>query len=98
MPVSSGSLKRCSRPGMKSLVDLLQSPVVDVGINLGGGNIGVPEKFLDHPQISSVLEEVGGKGVAQEVRIDVLFEPGLAGTFLYDFPDTIRTERPAAHR
>ena len=82
---------------MKLLVDLLQSPVVDVGINLGGGNVGVPEKFLDHPQISSVLEEVGGKGVAQEVWVDVLFESGLAGPFLYDFPDTIRTERSAAH-
>ncbi len=76
---------------MKLLVDLLKSLVVDVGINLGGGNIGVSEKLLDHPQIGSVLEEVCGKGVAQEVWVDVLFEPGLAGTFLHDFPDTIRT-------
>ena len=64
---------------MKLPVDLPQALVVDVGINLGGGNIGVPEQFLDHPQVGSVLEEVGGEGVAQEVRVDVLFESGLAG-------------------
>ena len=54
---------------MKLAVNLPQELVVDVGINLSGGNIGVPEQFLDHPQVGSVLEEVGGEGVAQQVRV-----------------------------
>ena len=82
---------------MKLAVNLPQELVVDVGINLSGGNIGVPEQFLDHPQVGSVLEEVGGEGVAQEVRVDVLFDPGLVGAFLHNFPDPIGTEWSAAH-
>ena len=50
--------------GAAVLVSEDKELVVDVGINLSGGNIGVPEQFLDHPQVGSVLEEVGGEGVA----------------------------------
>src|SRR5690606_39246141 len=37
-------------------------------INLGGGDIGVPEQHLHHAQVRAVVEQVGGKGMAQRVR------------------------------
>ena len=38
-----------------------------MGVNLGGGNIGVTQQGLDHPQIGPARQQMGGKGVAQGV-------------------------------
>ena len=35
--------------GMKLLVNSLETFGIDVGIHLGGGDVGVPEHFLDAP-------------------------------------------------
>ena len=58
-------------------MDVLQALLVDVGVDLGGGDVGVAEEFLDDAEVGAVLEQVGGEGVAQEVRVDVLVEAGL---------------------
>ena len=39
----------------------------DVGVDLGGGDVGVAEEQLHHPQVGPVVEQVGGEGVAQDV-------------------------------
>jgi hypothetical protein len=36
----------------------LQSVLVDMGVNLSRGDVGVTEHFLDDPQIGSVSEEM----------------------------------------
>ena len=36
-----------------------------VGVDGGGRNIGMPQQQLHHAQIRPVVEQVGGKGVAQ---------------------------------
>ena len=36
----------------------------DVGVDLGGGNVGVAEEFLDGANIVAGFEQVGGEGVA----------------------------------
>ena len=41
-----------------------------MGINLGGGNIGMTEEFLNDAEVSPSFEEMGGKRMTQEVRID----------------------------
>lgn len=39
-----------------------------MGINLGGGYVGVAEQQLHHAQIGAVIQKMSGKGVAQGVR------------------------------
>jgi len=49
-------------------MDLLESVLVDVGVNLGGGNVSMAEHELHGAQVSSMGQEMGGKRVAQHVR------------------------------
>ena len=46
----------------------LQPSPSHVGINLRGGQIRVPQKQLYHAEIGAVVQQVGGKGMAQGVR------------------------------
>jgi len=39
----------------------------DVGVDLGGRDVGVAEQLLDGPQIGTAVEQVAGEGVAQDV-------------------------------
>jgi hypothetical protein len=49
----------------------------DVGVNLGGGDALVAEQGLDVHQVGPGVEEIGGVGVAQLVRADLLVDPRL---------------------
>ena len=51
-------------------VDGEQPIDVDVGVALGGRERGVPEQLLDRPQVGALLEQVGGEGVPQRVRVN----------------------------
>ncbi len=53
-------------------MDRLEALLIHMGIDLCGGNVGVPEEFLDDPQVCAVLKQVSGKRVAEQVRVDVL--------------------------
>ena len=78
-------------------MDLFQALVVNMGVNLGGSDIGMSQQFLNDPQVCSVLKEVGSEGVAQEMRINIPGKSGLTGAFLHDFPDPVRTEGSASY-
>ena len=47
---------------------------VDVGVDLGGEDGLVAEHFLDDPQVRPAFDEVGGEGVAEGVRGDLLVD------------------------
>ena len=49
-------------------VQLLEAFACHVGVDGGGGNIGMAQQQLHHAQIGAVVEQVGGKGMAQRVR------------------------------
>ena len=49
-----------------------ESLLVDVGVNLGRGNIGVAEHFLDDAQVGAVAEQMRGETVPEQMRINVL--------------------------
>src|ERR1700687_139629 len=49
-------------------VNLLQPFLDDVGVNLGGRNVGMPEHELHGPEVRSPLEQMRGKTVPQHVR------------------------------
>lgn len=53
---------------MMLAMQLLQPFARDVGIDLRGGNVGMPQQHLHHAQIGAVVEQMGGKSVAQHVR------------------------------
>ena len=60
--------------------------VRDVGIDLRGGDVGMAEHGLNSAKIGAVHEKVGGEGMTQSVRADVLSDAGHAGVF---FDDTL---------
>ena len=43
---------------MRLVVDFLQEMYVYVGVFLGGGKVGMPQKLLDDAQIGTVLQHV----------------------------------------
>lgn len=45
-------------------MNLAEMGVGDVGVNLGGTNIGVAEHGLNRAKVSAVHKEVGGERVA----------------------------------
>src|SRR3546814_6744917 len=53
-------------PRMRGVVDLGQVLVVEVGVDLGGGDVGVAEQFLHAAQVARGLEHVAGEGVPQQ--------------------------------
>ena len=59
-----------SRAGMVLLVYLLQPRRVHMGVDLGGGDVGVAEQLLDLPEVGAAGQEMRGKAVSQRVRTD----------------------------
>jgi len=53
---------------MVAFDNFLQPQIGHMGVNLGGGDVGMTEQQLQHAQIGTVVEHMGGKGVAQAVR------------------------------
>jgi 6-phosphogluconolactonase len=55
-----------------SLLERPAEPVIgDMGVDLGGGQRGVPEHLLHAPQVGATLQKVRGHGVSQTVRPEV---------------------------
>ena len=69
---------------MEFVVDFLQMGVGDVGVDLGGGDVGVAEERLNGAEVSAVHEKVSGEAVAKGVGADVLGDAGEAGVFFDD--------------
>ena len=44
-------------------MNLLEARLIDMGVDLRGGEAGVTKHFLDRAQVSPVAEQVSGKGV-----------------------------------
>ena len=49
-------------------VQFFQSLTCYVSIYLRGGQVTMTEQHLYHPQVCTVIEQVGGKGVPQRMR------------------------------
>ena len=59
---------------MRLEVQLATAPIGYVRVQLGRGEVGVPEHLLDAAEVGPALQEVRGERVAEEVRMD---PPGL---------------------
>ena len=80
------------RPGMMQAMHGLEPAERQVGVDLRGRDVGVPEQGLNSPQVSPVLNHVGGATVAQAVRA------GLGVEVLDQAPDPLAGKNGAALR
>lgn len=74
---------------MKPLVNGFEAGRFNLGVNLGGGDVGMAEHHLDRAQIGTARQQVGGKGVAQHVGADPVFGPGMDCDAIDDLPEPI---------
>ena len=86
------------RAGMEAIMGLFEALLVDVSVDLGGGDVGVAEHFLDDAEVATIVEQVAGKAVPQRVRRDVFRDAGAARVFLDEHPDGFPAERLASGR
>ena len=84
-----------SSAGMRGVVDLLHAGGGDVGVNLGGAEVGVTQQFLDAAEVGAVVEEVGGEAVPEFVRADFKTDGGVSEVFLEEVIDGAHGEAAA---
>ena len=64
---------------MKLAVELFEILLIDMGVDLGGADVHMPEHRLDESEVRPPLQEMRRKRVAQGVWGDMLGDPGLKG-------------------
>jgi hypothetical protein len=74
-------------------MDVTQPLVGDVGVDLGGRHVLMPQQLLDAAEVGAVGEKVGGIGVPQGVGRHLLCEPGEARIFCDQELDGARVSR-----
>ena len=57
-----------------------------MGVNLRGGQIGVAQHFLQTAQVCPALQQVAGKCVAEQMRVQRLGNAGLTAQRRQVFP------------
>ena len=75
------------RPRMKLSMHGFKPLLVDMRIDLRGGNIGVAQHLLDDPQIGAVPEQMRRETVPEKMWINIFLQTGAARVLFYDLPD-----------
>ena len=75
------------RPRMKLPVHSFQPLLIDMRIDLRGGNIRMPQHLLDDPQIGAVPKQMRRETVSKKVWVNVLLQSGVARVLFYNLPD-----------
>ncbi len=55
-------------------MDGFQALLVDVGVDLGRGNIGMAEHFLNDAQVGAVAEQMRSETVPEQMRVNVFLQ------------------------
>src|SRR5215210_8139991 len=87
--LASAVCPQTSRPtlrvGVSLEIGVATAPIGHVRVELGRGEIGVPEHLLDAAQVGASLEEMSGERVAQQMRVHPFrLEARLAGELAQD--------------
>lgn len=77
---------------MAFLVLLAEMGIGQVSIDLRGGYTGVAQQFLNMAQRSPILEQMGGKTMAQGVRRNSFIHTSLLTVGLQDVPDPLASK------
>ena len=72
---------------LKFVVHFLEMRVGHVSVDLGSGDIAMPQHRLDRAQVGAIHQQVGGERVAQSVGSDVLRDAGCLSIFTDDSLD-----------
>ena len=83
-----------SGAGMMAVIERAQTLGVDVGIDLGGRDVGVSEHHLHGSEIGAVLEQVGGEAVAEHMWGE-LWYPHAKTIVPEVLPESLPAERAA---
>ena len=67
--------------GMKFPMLLNQARLFHGRVDLRGGNVGMSQHFLDHTQICAPTKQMSGKGMAQHMGLDRLFNARTFGHY-----------------
>ena len=81
---------------MRHAVDLPQSFLADLGVDLRRRDRGVPEHLLDDTQVGPVIEQVGRARVPEHVRRQVIGDARPFAVLLDHQPGTLPTQPAAA--
>ncbi len=73
---------------MKFFMDIFESVLVNMGVDLGGSNIAVAEHHLHGAQVGAVVEQMGGKRMADHMWGDAFVDAGGQGNFSNDLPES----------
>src|SRR5690606_27339750 len=74
-PAGRGSVLAAPGARMRGVVDLGQVLEVEVGVDLGGSDVGVAEEFLHAAQVARRLQHVACERMPQQVRMHALEQP-----------------------
>ena len=66
-----------------------------MGVDLGGAEVGVAQQLFDGVDVGALVEQVGGKAVAEDVRADAVGLRHGAHILLDGFADVVPGERGA---
>lgn len=79
-----------SGAGMVAAVDFTEAGGVDVGVDLGSGDVGVSEHLLDGADVGAMGEHMRGEAVSEDVRGDAACgNADSGGTFTNDLEDAL---------
>ncbi len=81
---------------MEFVDDAAEAGAFEVGIDLGGGDVGVTEQGLDGAEIRAAFEQVSGEGVAEHVGVEGAVVTGGELQTAQGFPIGTRIETGAA--
>ena len=73
-PAQLSLQKTVSRARMELSMDGFEPILIDVRVNLGRGNIGVTQHFLDDAQVGAVTEKMRSETVPEQVRINIFLQ------------------------
>src|SRR3989339_427472 len=77
-----------SAPWVEFLVGAFEAVAVHMGVNLGGGDVGMAQHHLHGAEIRAMFQQVGGKGVAEHMGADFFVDSLPACALLDDLPET----------
>jgi hypothetical protein len=82
---------------MKFTMNSFEPLLIDVGVNLSSGNVRVSKHFLDNSQVGSIAQQMRGKTVSQQMRVNIGFDTRALRMFLHNLPNTRCRKFGAAH-
>jgi hypothetical protein len=80
--------------GMRLIVDLCKVLKIEMGIDLRGRDIGVPEQFLHSAQVSRGFEQMARKRVTKQMRMQMTARSPLLCPVLETRLDCARMDAP----